>query len=349
MRQENTLKFSYLVLCLAIAAGAASAFAQDFPQMRQMEERRRDMIKADEERQNPRKETKQVPAPVVPRPVTNVDVQMALTKNEYKTFAEAKPNAVATFADGDPAWLYIKFNGKLDQYVRREPDGNNGQRYVLFFEFGPAGDVTAKSYETLEFSRADLALGELKLSLAPGRAGHNKSLAIYIKNVAVAKPGVWRNELRLTDSPGFPRSPSDYLAKTAFSSDFSKGVAKYPAARPVFQSMVLRDSIDEAKLPIPGQFNDSTARTDLAIRLAAEHITPLKIYFSDDFWSEYSDNPMSVRQFRAATATFLYRGAAGCLYGTADITQEYQPMNGTFGPSKIVLKKDIAVPCTEFK
>jgi hypothetical protein len=342
------LRTRYLVFCLFLISSAAiGIFAQDFPQMRQMEERRREMVKADEEEHNQGKTPAKAPAS--PRPVTNVDVQMVLTRNEYKSFAEAKPNAVSTFADGDPAWLYVKFNGKLERYVRRLPDGNGGERCVLFFEYGPAGDITAKSHETVEFSKAELGQSELKFSLSPGRAGHNKALAIYIKNVAVSKPGLWHNELRLTDSNGFPRSQTDYLAKTAFNSDFGKGVSKYPLARTAFQSMVLRDNTDEAKLPIAGHFDDNAARTDLAIRLSAESITPVKVYFADDFWSEYSDNPTSVRQFRTATATFLYRSGAACMYGTADITQEFQPMDNRFGPSKITLKKDLPVACTEFK
>lgn len=315
--------------------------------MRRAEERRREMVKADEERLQ--QEKAPMAAPAAPRPVTNVDVQMVLTRNEYKSFTEAKPNAAATFADGDPAWLYVKFNGKLERYVRRLSDANGGERYVLFVEYGPAGDITAKSHETIEFSKPELAQSELKLSLSPGRAGHNKALAIYIKNAAVAKPGFWHNELRLTDSNGFPRSPADYLAKTTFDSDFAEGVTKYPAARSAFQSMVLRDSTDEAKLPLAGKFSDNSARTDLAVRLASEGITPVKVYFSDDFWSEYSDIPTSVRQFRTATATFLYRSGAACMYGTADITQEFQPMDNRFGASKITVKKNIAIRCTEFK
>ncbi len=335
------------LLALAfIATVFVGSLQAQFPQMRQSEERRRQMIAADEERQAEEKQGK--PAPSMARPVPNVDVQMVLTKNEYRSFTEAKPNVATVFADGDPAWLYIKLNGKLDKYVYRMP-GADGERFLLFVEYGPAGDVTAKSHESIEFSKADLALGEFKMSLSPGKAGHNKALAIYIKNVAVSKPGLWHNELRLSDRPGFPRSPGEYLAKAPFDSDFSKGIAKYPAARSLFQSMVLRDSIDETKLPIGGKFDDKNVRADVAGRLANEGIVSTNIYFSDDFWLEYSDDPSSVRQFRTVTATFLYRSGAACMYGTADITQKFEPMNDRFGESKIVLKKGISVPCSEIK
>lgn len=325
---------------MAVVSGAV--FGQ-FPQMKKAEERRQAMIAADEERQ--RAERDGTATPAGPRPVMNVDVQMVLTRLEYKTFAEAKPFAINRIADGDPVWLYVKFNGKLERYVYRLPSMEVGERYILFVEFGPMGDSSVKSHELMEFSKEELALTELKLNLAPGKAGHARSLGIYFKNVAASRPGLWNNEIRLANMPAFPRSPNDYLAKAPFTNDFSKGLVKYPAGRAAFRSMVLRDSTDESKLPIPGKFDNTSARTGLVQRLAAEGIAPSRVYFSDDFWLEYSDLPTSARQFRTITGTFLYRRGPTCLYGTADITQTYDAMNNQFTDPRIDLKKDIPVPC----
>jgi hypothetical protein len=52
----------------------------------------------------------------------NVDVQMVLAKSELKNFAEAKAATVASIADGDPVWLFVKFNGKLGQWVYKLRD-----------------------------------------------------------------------------------------------------------------------------------------------------------------------------------------------------------------------------------
>jgi hypothetical protein len=111
--------------------------------------------------------------------------------------------------------------------------------------------------------------------------------------------------------------------------------------------MVLRDTTDEARLPIEGIFDNTLARTDLVTRLAGEGIVPARVYFAGDNWLEYSDMPMSVRQYRTVTGVFQYRKGSSCLYGTADITQPYDPMNDRFGESKIELRKDIATPCLE--
>lgn len=345
-RREGTIVKRTVILTLLATVLSTAAFAQ-FPQMKRAEERRQVMIAADEERQRAEKENK--PVPVLPRPVMNVDVQMTLSEGDYKTFAEAKQHAAIRISDGDTAWLYVKLNGKLERFVHKVTTPNGGERYLLYVEYGPQGDITAKSHQTIEFRKDELAQTEFKFSLSPGKAGHNKTLPIFFKNVAASRPGLWNNEIRVTDIPAFPRSPNDYLAKVGFTCDFSKGIARYPAEKEAFRSMVLRDTTDETKLPLPGTFDDPAVRSALLTRLKSEGVEPLKLYFSDDFWLEYSDLPTFTRQFRTVTATFLYNKDGSCMYGTADITEPYEAMNNGFGDAKIELKKEIAVPCSEFK
>ena len=334
-----------LVILILVLIGLSAAALGQFPQMQRAEERRQQMIRADEERQRAEADGKPK-QPVITPAVMNVDVQLVLAKLEYKTFAAAKPFATTRVADGDPLWLYIKFNGNLGRYAHtmRNPEG--GERYVLFVEYGPQGDVTAKSHYMLEFRKDELAMTEIKLSLSPGKAGHNNALPIFIRNVGTSRPGLWNNELRITRTPGFPRSINDYLAKAAFTCDFSRGLIKYPAMIDTFRSMVLRDTLDETKLPLEGKFNNTLTRTALIEMIASEGIAPSRVYFAGDNWQEYSDLPTSVRQYRTITGTFLYQNAGGCFYGTGEITQTYDAMNDAFGETKINLRKDIAISCT---
>lgn len=331
-----------------IVVGLASAAAAQFPQMRKAEERRERLLQAEEERKRAEDEANaKTPAqPVITPAVMNVDVQMVLAKLEYKDFAAAKPFNVNRIADGDPLWLYVKFNGDLGKYVYTLRGQDGTDRYILFVEFGPQGDVTAKSHYLLEFSKDDLKLKELKVSLSPGKAGRNNALPIFIRNVGTSRPGLWNNEIRITRTPGFPRGLNDYLAKAGFTCDFSRGLAKYPKMIDTFRSMVLRNTVDEATLPIEGKFDNTLTRTALVERIAAEGIAPSRVYFAADNWQEYSDIPMSVRQYRTVTGVFLYQRAGSCFYGTADITQTYDAMNDAFGDTKFSVKKDIAVPCT---
>lgn len=290
-----------------------------------------------------------IPTPEVKAAVMNVDVQMALTKLEYKNFTEAKPNIIKEITDGDDLWLYVKFNGKLDQYVFRYTDANARERYVLFVEYGPEGDTTARSHSILEFRKDELNLTELKMSLSPGKAGANKALAIFIKNVAASKPGRWSNELRITNSVTIPRGFTDYLAKAAFVCDFTRGFTKYPKMVKTFESMALRDTLDETKLPIAGSFDDGELLIAISERLALEKIAATRVYFAGDNWLEYSDQPTSQRQYRSVTGVFQYQSGAKCQYGTATVLQVYDQTAKRYGGSIIALRKDLPTPCAAQK
>lgn len=339
------------ILLLLFTTLASAAFGQ-FPQMRTVDERinqKTEQINQAEAERRQSEVNEKTSLPAFYPAAMNVDVQLALTKLEYKNFAEAKPNIAVQVADGDPAWLFVKFNGKLQKYVYTLRNADGTERYLIFVEYGPQGDSTAKSHSILEFRKDELTATELKFSLSPGKAGNNSSLAIFIKNVATSKPGRWNNELRLTNNPNFPRGINDYLAKTEFVADFTKSFTKYPKMLTTFDSMVLRDTTDETKLPIEGKFADTLVRTALVQQIAGEGIAPSRVYFAGDNWLEYSDMPTSQRQFRVITGIFQYQKGTSCLYGTATLTQPYIAMDERYGESTITLKKDMTTPCVLVK
>ncbi len=336
-----------LAIYLFVLACAAAASAQ-FPQMRTIEERtqqKSEEVRRVEEEKRRLEGDPKTAAPVIKPSVMNVDVQLVLTKQEYKDFAAAKPFNVSRIVDGDPLWLYFKFNGKLGNWVYTMRNADGTERYLFFVEFGPQGDVTAKSHQLIEFRKDELNMTEMKMSLVPGKAGNNKALEIFIKNIAASKPGLWNNELRVSRNEGFPRGTNDYLAKIGFTCDFSKGISKYPAMLPAYRSMVLRDSLDERVLPIEGKLDDTLARASLAGKLAEAGIVPSRMYFAADNWLEYSDRPISVRQYRKVTGVFLYQKDGTCFYGTGDIVQPFDPMNNAFADSAVTIGKPILTAC----
>lgn len=341
---KKLVLFSILALTPALPAVGQIRQAQGKTADERQREKTEQVLRTDEEyKQLANRQGSNSPAFLPAR--MNVDVQMVIAKTEFKNFAEAKAAPVAAIGDGEPVWLFVKFNGKLGQWVYRLRDGNGGERYLIFVEYGPQGDSTAKSHSIIEFHKKDLAATELKFSLAPGKAGHNNSLAIFIANISKSTPGRWMNEIRFANNPGFPRGPQDYLAKAGFAADFTKGFTKYPKMPGVFESMVLRDSTDETKLPLEGKFNDEALRSELFSRLAADTVTPTRVYFAGDAWHEYSEEGTSQRQFRTVTAVFPYRREQTCLYGIATITQTYKVMEDTYGDTKIAFKKDLPTPC----
>ena len=148
------MKKAVLIGFLTLLVTSLPAFGQP-EQRRRSRERIDRMIKATEEREAAEKAgTRSQPGLPLPKAaVTNVDVQAILSGKDLKTFAEAKLSAVSRVTDGTLLWLYVKFNGKLGDYVSTVPDTNEPGKlkYLLYAEVGPQGDVTALNQYVLQF------------------------------------------------------------------------------------------------------------------------------------------------------------------------------------------------------
>lgn len=309
--------------------------------------------KADEKRQK-EQEAADNASISLPKPkpaVMNVDVQAVLTTRDFKSFADAKPNAVKEISDGDPVWLNLKFNGKLGDYVRTVRDKENGGqlKYILFAEVGPKGDVTALTRYVLEFSKEELAANELKINLAPGLPGRNAASPVLIDIAGTRRPGTWNNEVRLTNNTLMPRSASDNLTVTEIVMNFPRSYSKYPKILSEFDSMMLRGTTDEATLPAAGGFYSLPVKTEITRQLRAENITPVKFYFASNSWLEYGPSTTHPGRTREVSAVFTYRNEKGCNYGVAKLKQNYDAMNDTFVPGAAEIKKGLPLACTELE
>src|SRR6185503_8779753 len=204
------------VLIISILfVGSIVVYSQDFPQKERFRKRTEQSIKASDDREHDRRLEESGNLPVPKPAVMNVDVQIVLSKAEYKTFAEAKTAEAKKIGDGEPLWLYVKFKSKLGDYVltTRHPEDPERLRYTLYAEVAPRGDITALNQYSIRFAKEDLAATELKINLAPGLFGRNKSMPVFLMTSGAAKSGVWNNEFRLTNSTTFPRALNENLAR----------------------------------------------------------------------------------------------------------------------------------------
>jgi hypothetical protein len=333
------MKSTLYCLIVTLFATAVSVNSQ-FPQA----DRRQINIDA-AEKARAAKEKAERDRPVYPPARMNVDVQMILANTERKNFADAKTVAVTKVSDGDPLWLYVKFNGTLERYVFRTTTPEGADRYILFLEMGPFGETRARNHYIIDFERADLSLAELKINLSPGVVGHLRAVPIFLRNAADLRPGVWKNEIRLTDRPALPRGASGYLAKIQITEDLSKGLGKYPNIFRNYSSMVLRGSIDNWRIPPPGKFDNFSLRRNVITTLTAQGIRPLSVYFASDNWAEYSDSPLSVRQVRTVYAVFTYQRGSNCLYGIAEIDQNFDSGTNSYSGTEMTFQKDFPASC----
>ena len=350
------MKTALLTALAIILIGATFTNAQT-PQREGFKRRSNNSIKAAIERQRENAgeaptgaaTTEAAALPVPKTAVTNVDVQAVLTKAEYKTFAEAKAAEAKKILDGEPLWLYLKFKSKLGDYVlaTRDPDDREKIRYTIYAEIAPRGDVTALSQYAIQFVKEDLSATELKISLAAGVFGRNKSIPVFLTASSSTKPGVWNNEFRLTNSTTLPRHAGASLAVVPVTLDFAGGQTKYKKIAAEYDSIILRGTTDVSKLPVAGTFFNESLSAAIAEKLAAENITPGKIYFSGDDWQESASGGFPQTRSRKIFATFTYRSGESCLYGVAEVVQKFILMESKFGETEISIQKNLPAQCAD--
>jgi hypothetical protein len=340
-----------ILLILAILTVFTSASTAQIERAERARQRIEQLRRAEDDRNRQRREELDRLS-AIPKPraaVMNVNVQTVLTKSEYKTFAEAKPNAVTRVSDGDELWFYAKFNSRLGDYVLTVEDAEDptSRRYLLYVEIGPKDDVTTLNQYVLEFKKEDLAAQELKINLAPGLQGRNKSIPVFLMMTSAGKPGLWQNEIRLTNTITFPRSLTDNLAKSTVTLDLAGGPDKYRAMEDAYDSIALRGTTDVSRMPAPGSFYDEGLKGQIVAKLSSVGIIPARLYFSGDNWMEYASFSPAIRKSRKVFATFTYRKAETCFYGVATTVQDFEAMKSAFGESVITLQKDTPLPCAQ--
>ncbi|PYS98652.1 MAG: hypothetical protein DMF63_14775 [Acidobacteria bacterium] len=342
------VKKAFLTILLIITAATTVAYAQ-IEQAERYKRRMDQSIKASAEREHDSRLEAEAALPVPKAAVTNVDVQAVFSKTDQKTFAAAKAAEAKKVLDGEPLWLYLKFKTKLGDYVltTRNPDDREKLRYLLFAEIGPRGDVTALSQFTIQFSKEDLAATEFKIGLAPALFGRNKSIPVFLMASDSAKPGVWNNELRLSNTVAQPRPPTSTLSVVPVTLDFAGGVTKYKKLASEYDSIILRGTTDVSKLPFAGTFFSEPLKTAITEKLAAENITPVKVYVSGDDWQEFGSGGITTTKARKVFATFTYRSGESCMYGVAEVLQNYDFMESKYGAPQITIQKDLPAQCAD--
>ncbi len=340
-------KAIFLGFVFLFGAGA-DAFGQ-FPQERRMRDRMNQSIKASQDREHDRRLEAESRLPVPKPAVMNVDVQMVLSKADHKTFAAAKAAETKTIVDGEPLWLYIKFRSKLGDYVvtTRHPEDREKLRYTLYAEVAPRGDITALNQFSIQFAKEDLPATEVKINLAPGIFGRNKSIPVFLMTSSTTKTGVWRNEFRLTNNISIPRALSENLAVAPVTLDFSSGLAKYQKMDSEYDSIILRGTTDVAKMPMAGSFFSERIETLLAAKLATENIRPLKTFFSGDDWQEFASFSPPAKKSRRVFATFTYRRGEECFYGVAEVIEDFDFLEAKYGSPAFKVQKDLPIQCAE--
>jgi hypothetical protein len=277
----------------------------------------------------------------------NNRIGAVLSKGDYKSFDEAEPNAATRVVDGDLLWLYLKFNGTLADHVHKNEyaDNDGNISYVLFFDIGAQGETSSYANGSLVFKKDELNVSELKIALAPGRPGRNKSLELFLATVGGGRPGVWQNEIRVSNNPSLSDRNGEYLARIPITCDVSDGLPKYRAMDNEYREIVRKGTVEDNKMPVATAYVNNPVKAQILAKLKTEGIVPAKIFFTTDGWTEYLDSQSNVKQDRKLYAAYLYKKGADCLYGIAEVTQNYSYYTAGYGESNIIFRKDYPIAC----
>ena len=315
-----------------------------------VQQRRDSIIQSNRERDQRARDAKIAKENAIPIPkpaVMNVDVQAVISKEDLPSFAEAKQNSAALIEDGNELWLYVRFNGNLGNYAYavREPALGGPIRYMMFADFGPQNDTTVQARFLLEFGPNDLAKSELKINLAPGRPGKNASTPVLLFVAGKRDPGLWKNELRLSNNPELNGPREKNLAVVPVTLDLKDGSAGYRAMLENYESIILRGTTDEAQLPIPGSFYDLPLKNRVLSILRGQGIVPARFFFSGDNWLESITYETASARSRHIFAAFTYRRGNGCFYGFAKIEEIFDFASNKFREAVILPQIGFPMSC----
>jgi hypothetical protein len=332
-----------VVFAFAVVSLTNDVSAQN-EQMERFKQRREQAIKAASDRE---KGVTNADKSAAKLPVINVDVQMVLTRLEYPNFVAAKPNPAAKILDGESLWMYVKFNGKLANYVGEPENGEDGNpRYRLYAEIGPKGDITALNRYVLVFREEDLTLTELKINLSPGLKGRNASMPLVLDRAGASNPGVWQNEIRLSNTTAEPRPITMNLASSPVTFELTKGATGYKKIQSAYDNVLVYGTVAAGAKPAAGKFESDRVRQEVKTELKTRSQDLINLHFVSDDWMEtFASTPQRSRS-RSVLALISFSNEGKCYEGVARIRESFDEPTGKFGPTFTDVKDAKTVPCT---
>jgi hypothetical protein len=157
--------------------------------------------------------------------------EAVVTKVQVKTFDEAKSKAVKSVNDGDPVWLWIRFQNPVETYLAKWEFGGK-ELDVLYFEIGPEGSPKTTFNDGFIIPKQSELKGHaISVNLAPGELAE-MNLGAWMKTVGNGSSGKWNNEIRVykLDDPRTKGTAGKTLVVTApLTADVNSGASKYKA------------------------------------------------------------------------------------------------------------------------
>ncbi|MFQ3608303.1 MAG: hypothetical protein SNJ55_06705 [Chloroherpetonaceae bacterium] len=284
--------------------------------------------------------------------IPNLKIEMVLSKKEFKTFEEAQKNATDEITDGDPLWLYIKSNKpfkEITDVVRvAQSDGSVLKYHSLMLRLGPNSDWapynencklcfgSGKECAFLDRVPAEkLESTELVLNLTTYTT--KGSSKVMLATVGAGMPGNWDNQVRLYIK-------DTQVASARLNCKVEDGIAKYKKMWEVYKNQMSKGDEDSNELPKAGNYADKALQNQVMQFVKREGITPSKVFFTQNNWTEVEVSP--IEKHRYLTAVITYQKSGKCYYGVVQVMQDYSFALTKYSKSNFTLQdKDLPIHC----
>lgn len=287
---------------------------------------------------NPSSEPKKIIDETTNSPVGEI----IYTNKEYSTFEQALPHKITEVKDGDPLWMYLRFPGPMINYIPADLsagiDENGFEVYSFRVGMGPEDASDIWNIWPFYFQKKDLSASEIKINLAPGIAGKNKSANSFLHTVGKGRAGIWKNAMLVYVKYG------EYLAVGPLTCNVENGITKYKKMSSEWFEKTNVGTAEENVLPEPQSFSDNSIRQLCLNKIRAKEIKPSKFYFTSKDWSEVFDGN-NRKVARVVNAAFTYTLGNECMFGTLEIRQPYSSLTARYGESELKMQSGFPYLC----
>jgi hypothetical protein len=268
--------------------------------------------------------------------------EIIYTVKECKNFEEAEKFKITEVKDGDSLWMYLRFPSALINYIPADEhagtDEDGFDLHSLRVGMGPQDAKEIWNIWAFYFKKRELNTSELKINLAPGVPGRNKSANSFLQTVGRGRPGIWKNAMLVYVKY------EEYLAIGPITCNVENGLAKYKKMATDLYEKVNVGTAEENKLPEAKGFNDAQIRQFCVNKIKEKGITITKFYFTYDNWATVS-NGNNQKIAREMTAVFTYKIKDECFFGTIELRQPYSALTVQYGENEIKMQPGFPYLC----
>lgn len=249
---------------------------------------------------------------------------IVFTKAKYDNYSAAKSHSVNEIKDGDPLWMYVKFDKPVKNYAVFNEYAHDGKPYSLTLGVGPKNDENREFYkEEIGFSETDLSKNEIELNLAPGSFGKDKASRIILNTVAGSRAaaGVWENALRIYS---YTKGEKKVYGSEPITFNVPDGTRIYTKNNEYFPYILEKERVPANQMGGKGYFAEAAVIDAMKKAIKAKGINFSNFKIGTNSWNEKGNK-------RHVYGNFFYNKDGKCYFGI--VYADQKKSGSSWGPT----------------